>query len=328
MAKRLSPTDKTNNCSPIDTEIKEQKTGESTTPGIDEHTPLIVNATSTSEAHQTHLLDDRSGNIRIVTTWRHLLIGPVVWLYFFSMISAFFVLMIYTNKYWKDIEYQKANLSQPNTVSPCDNNVSSLVSNTDTKSTSKSSKWIMYYSLAAGVPAVIANFVVGAYMDTFGRKMILIISTVGTGLRLFIQGIVIYLKANVAFFLIACVVEGCTGQHGTCFAGALAYAADITRPGKSRALGLAIIEGIVDTAIAFASFATGYMVDGFGFKTTMFIDAGLLILALLIASCILPETIKKNANRKDKSFVQVLKVVCQFFTKNDEKNSRWKYQVT
>ena len=318
------------NCAPYDKAIEEDETDERSTDErpirINEHTSLIENVSPTSEA--AHLLDDISDRIRVETTWRHLLIGPVVLLYFFSMISGFFVLMIYTKHYWKDKEYKNANLSESITVSPCNDNVSSLVSDTDTKATSKSSEWIMFYSLAAGVPAVISNFIVGAYMDTFGRKMILTVSIVGTGLRLLIQGIVIFFKADIGFFLIACVVEGCTGQHATCFAGALAYMADITRPGKSRAIGLAVIEGIVQIAIALASFSTGYMIEGFGFKTTMYIDAGLLIIALIIATCILPETCKKDANRSDKLFVKNLKVVCQFFTRNDEKNSRWKYQVT
>lgn len=330
MAESLTYKDEEINCAPYDKANREDETDErptnETPTRINEHTPLIMSASSTPEA--AHILEDVSDRIKIDTTWRHILIGPVVWLHFFSMISGFFVLMIYTKQYWNDIEYKAANLSVSTTVSPCDDNVSSLVSDTDTKATSKSSEWIMYYSLAAGVPAVISNLIVGAYMDYFGRKMILTVSILGNGLRLLVQGIVIFFKADIGYFLIACVVEGFTGQHATCFAGALAFMADITRPGKSRALGLAVIEACVQTAIAFASFSTGYLIEGFGFMTTMYIDAGLLTIALLTTTCILPETCKKDANRAEKSLVKNLKVVCQFFTRNDEKNSRWKYQVT
>lgn len=292
--------------------------------GPDEDRTHVVNSRSSSETDQ--LLDDGNSNIRVSKTWRHLLIGPVVYLYFFGMVSAFFVLVEYTNKYWRDEEYKLANLSQPGIYSPCDLNVSDRVSRTEVKATSKSSEWIIYYTLAAGIPAVFSNFILGAYMDSLGRKRILVTSIIGTSLRLVIQGLVIYFSADLMFFLIACLVEGCTGQHATCFAVALAYTADITHSGKSRAIGMAVIEGVVGIAIASASLATGYMVEQLGFQVAVLIDIGVLGGAFVTTIFFLPETFKDQTNRKT-SWWQLLKMVCQFFIRNDEKNSRWKYQV-
>ena len=325
MAESSTLTDGAVNSAPNDKVVTEDDTNEGATK-TDERSPLIK-GTSSPSGMPAWLYHDVSVRWRVDITWQHILIGPIVWMYFFGMISGFFVLMIYTKQCWKDIEYENANLSTYTTVSPCDN-VSSRVSDADTKATSKSSEWIMYYSLIAGVPAVISNFIVGAYLDTFGRRRILTVSIVGTALRLVIQGIVIFCRADIGFFLIACFVEGCTGQHATCFAGALAYMADMTLPGKSRAIGLAVIEGCVQTAIALASFTTGYMVESWGFKTAMIVDVFFLSLALIAAVFLLPETRQNSENPDDKTFVKQLKLVCQFFTKNDETNSRWKYQVT
>ena len=290
----------------------------------EENTPLLHN----DDAVLTPKSDDQYRNIRVVKTWRHLLIGPVVCLYFFGMISSYYLLVEYTNKYWKDTEYRKSNLSQPGIVSPCHTNVSTVVLHTESQATSKASEWIVYYSIAAGIPAVIANLVLGSYMDFSGRKLILSISMLGTGLRLFISGIIIYCKADLVYLLIACVVEGCTGQHATCVAVSLAYIADITVAGKERAMGIAIIEALVGISISIGSLATGYMVQKLGYEIPFFINAGLLGIAFVIAARILPETFKKEDTRKENSPIGALKVISQLLTRNDEQKSKWKYQIT
>lgn len=288
----------------------------------DENIPRLHNAVPTPES------DHQYENIRVVKTWRHLLIGPVVCLYFFGMISSYYLLVEYTNKYWKDAEYRKSNLSQPGSFSPCRTNVSIVISLTETQATSKAAEWIMYYSIAAGVPAVIANLVLGSYMDVVGRKVILSISMLGTGLRLLISGIIIYCKADLVYLLIACVVEGCTGQHATCVAVSLAYIADITVAGKERAMGIAIIQSLVGISISLGSLATGYMVHHLGYNIPFFINAGLLVIAFVIAARILPETFKKEDRDKENTPIRALIVIRQFLTKTDEQHSRWKYQIT
>ena len=255
------------------------------------------------------------------------MIGPVVCLYFFGMISSYYVLVEYTNEYCKEEEYDKVNLSLSDTSSPCDTNVSDLVTDTEQKATSKASTWIVYYSIAAGVPAIFANLILGSFTDTYGRKFLLTICILGTCLRLAISATVIYLEASLFYLVLASFVEGCAGQHATCLTVSLAYAADITRPGKSRIIGIIVIEVLLGVSLSSASFATGFIVEALGYQTPMFINAGLLALAILITVTLLPETLSKDLRRKDKSVLKVLKVVFHFFTRNDNKNSRWKYQI-
>ena len=291
-----------------------------------ENTPLIKDAEkSTSEVD--HPIYGKTKHHRVEKTWRHVLIGPVVCLYFFGTISSYYVLIEYTNNYWKEKEYSKVNLSRSTHLSACATNVSKLITDTENSATSKASEWIVYYSVAAGVPGVLANLILGSYTDAFGRKFLLTIGTAGTFLRLGITAVVIFLEADLVYLLIACVVEGLTGQHATCLAVALSYIADITLPGKARIMGIIIIEALIGVSLSGASFAAGFMVESLGYETPMFINAGLLALALLITLTLLPETFSEKMRRKNKSVIQVLKVVFQFFTHNDEKNNRWKYQI-
>ena len=293
----------------------------------DDTTPLLCDKEKPSSELIEHPIYGKTEHHRVERTWRHGLIGPVVCLYFFGTISSFYVLIEYTNEYWKKEEYHKANLSLTNTTSPCDTNVSSLVSDTHKRATAKASEYVVYYSIAAGVPGVLANLILGSYTDAFGRKFLLTIGILGTFLRLAISSVVIYLEADLSYLLIACIVEGFSGQHATCLAVSLAYAADITRPGKTRIMGIVIIEVLIGVSLSSSSFATGYMVTSLGYETPMFINAGLLALAGIITVCVLPETLNKELRRKDRTVISVLKTVFKFFTHNDEKNSRWKYQI-
>ena len=291
-----------------------------------ENTPLIKEVEkSTSEVE--HPIYGKTKHHRVTKTWRHNLIGPVVCLYFFGTISSYYVLIEYTNKYWKEEEYSKVNLSLSVHTSACDTNVSQLISDTENSATSKASEWVVYYSIAAGVPSVFANLILGSYTDAFGRKFLLTIGIAGTFLRLGITAVVIFLEADLVYLLIACVVEGLTGQHAACLAVSLSYISDITIPGKARIMGMIIIEVIIGISLSTASFSSGFMVESLGYEWPMFINAGLLALALVITLTLLPETFNEKLRRKDKSAIQVLKVVFQFFTQNDEKNNRWKYQI-
>ena len=308
-------------------EIILQKVGEKETSLLydDTETTPLIDGKSTSEVE--HPIYGKLHHQRVETTWRHYMIGPVVCLYFFGMISSYYVLVEYTNEHCKEEEYDKVNLSLSDTSSPCDTNVSDLVTDTEQKATSKASTWIVYYSIAAGVPAIFANLILGSYTDTYGRKFLLTICILGTCLRLAISATVIYLEASLFYLVLASFVEGCTGQHATCLTVSLAYAADITKPGKSRIIGIIVIEVLLGVSLSSASFATGFIVEALGYQTPMFINAGLLALAILITVTLLPETLSKEFRRKDKSVLKVLKVVFHFFTRNDDKNSRWKYQI-
>ena len=289
-----------------------------------EKTPLIDGKSTTEIEHSVY---GKVKHYSVETTWRHWLIGPVVCLYFFGMISSYYVLLEYTKQYWKEEEYEKANLSLSETSSACDTNVSQLLIDTEHTATSKASKWVVYYSAAAGVPALLSNLILGSYTDAFGRKFLLTVCILGTCLRLAISAVVIHFEADLIYLLIACLIEGCTGQHATCLSVTLAYAADITRPGKTRIMGIVAIEILIGISLSSSSFATGYMVEALGYETPMIMNAGLLALSILITISLLPETLSKELRRKDKSMIQVLKVVSEFFTQNDEKNSRWKYQI-
>lgn len=295
-------------------------------PDDDEKQPLLPEDETKRDDKDTGYRKFRG--LDITTTWLHWLIGPIVFLYMFAMLCSYYVLVEYTNHYFMKIEYDKANLSLKNTSSTfCNTDEDSLVYKTETKATAEASTWNVYFSVASGVPAIISNMILGSYSDAFGRKFLLGIGIIGTMFRLGTAALVIFLNGDIVFLLIACLVEGCTGQYATTLQVALAYIADITKPGRQRILGIIFVEFVIGIGLALASFASGYFVEWKGYMFTFATMAGVLVFVLLLMIFVLPETLSKEHRHRDRTCMQLLKISLSFFTENDSENRRWKYQL-
>lgn len=266
--------------------------------------------------------------LEIKTTWLHWLIGPIVFAYMFAMLCSYYALVEYTNQYFMKSEYKKANLSLSNTTDTfCEVDKDNIVYQTESKATSEASTWNVYYAVASGVPAIISNMILGSYTDAFGRKFLLAIGIIGTCLRLIIAAVTIYLEADLIYLLIACFVEGCTGQYATTLQVSLAYIADITKPGRARILGIIFIEFVIGVGLSAASLAEGFLVEWKGYMFTFASMAAVLVLTLLFMKFVLPETLTKEHRHRDKTCVGLLKISVSFFVDNDSENRRWKYQL-
>ena len=292
----------------------------------DEKASLLPKETSKKDDEDIGYRKFRGLNIE--TTWLHWLIGPVVFAYMFAMLCSFYVLVEYTNQYFMKLEYKNANLSLTNTSDTfCHADEDSIVYKTETRATAAASTWNVYFSVAAGVPAVISNMVLGSYTDAFGRKFLMAIGVLGTMARLGTAALVIYLDGEIVYILIACFIEGCTGQYATTLQVSLAYIADITKPGRQRILGIIFIEFVIGVGLAIASFASGFLIEWKGYMFTFASMAGVLVVVLMVLIFILPETLTKEHRHRNNSCLGLFKTSLSFFTENDAENRRWKYQL-
>ncbi|XP_045165195.2 solute carrier family 46 member 3-like [Mercenaria mercenaria] len=300
---------------------KRRKDNSSSDLEISEREPLIATEDDDIGYRKYHRLE-------IDRTWRHLLIGPVLFVYIFAMICSYYALVEYTKEYFREIEYEEANLSLGNdSYDRCNADEDDIIYKTETKATSTAANWNLYYAVAAGVPSIISNMILGSYTDALGRKFLLAIGIAGSCLRLGIAAITIHFDANIAYLLIACFVEGCTGQYATALQASFAYAADITKPGRSRILGIVVIEFCLGVGMSSASFVEGYLVEWKGYMVTFSAMAIILVFTFLFMVFLLPETLTKAHRRRDKSCVDLLKISSSLFINNDSENRRWKYQI-
>lgn len=263
-----------------------------------------------------------------VVSWRRYLIGPVLAVYMFGYMMSYYTIVEYTNKTWLDKKLKDANITLNNSASSrCEANKSSPEFITEQDATSTASTYVVYYSLAQGIPAVVSNLILGSYTDAFGRKFLLGVGISGTTIRLILSMFIIYFKMDLLYFIGACVIEGCTGQYATMLQVCLAYTGDTTKPGKKRAIGMAYIMLMLGTSFSLASLCAGYLIQIFNFYVPFAVAAILLIFSFIAMVIFLPESLPVERRIKNKKLSSVLYNSVSFFISKDTQNNRWKYQL-
>ena len=263
-----------------------------------------------------------------LTTWRRFLIGPVLFTYMAGYIMSYYIVTEYTNTHEQKKFFQDANLTEPKSAnSTCNASSDSLEYKTERKASQSASDWIVYYSLAQGIPAVASNMILGSYTDALGRKFLLGVGILGTTVRMCISVVIIRYEWGLIYFIIACILEGCTGQFATVLQASLAYAADITKPGEQRVYGIIYIEIMLGASLTSASLVAGLLIHHFGYFVPVSVAAGLLIFSFILLLLLLPESFPVERRHKDKSAWTVMKNSVSFFIYNDAQNNRWKFQV-
>ena len=269
-----------------------------------------------------------AGETGLVTSWRRFLIGPVLFTYMAGYIMSYYIITEYTNSYQLKQFFHDANLTyQKTSDSVCNASSDSLEYQTETRATESAANWIVYYSLAQGIPAIISSTVLGSYTDALGRRFLLSVGILGTTVRMCISVVIIRYDLGLIYFIIACIVEGCTGQFSTVLQTCLAYMADITKPGEQRVYGIIYIEFFLGFSLTSASFVTGILIRNFGYFVPVSVAAGLLLLSLLIVLILLPESFPASRRHRDKSLCTIIQNSFSFFVHNDSQNNRWKYQI-
>lgn len=269
-----------------------------------------------------------AANPNLLATWRRFLIGPVLFTYMAGYIMSYYIITEYTNLHEQKMFFHNANLTErKESDTMCNASADSLEYETEKKAIQSASNWIVYYSLAQGIPAVVSNMILGSYTDALGRNFLLGVGILGTTVRMCISVVIIRLELDLIYFIIACIIEGCTGQFATVLQACLAYVADITKPGEQRVYGIIYIEIMLGTSLTSASLVTGLLIHKFGYFVPVSVAAGLLILSLLIVLILLPESFPAERRHKDRSVLTMIKNSVSFFIYNDSDNNRWKYQV-
>ncbi|XP_052766124.1 solute carrier family 46 member 3-like [Mya arenaria] len=264
-----------------------------------------------------------------VLSWRRFLVGPVMVLYMTGYMISYFTITEYTNAYWKHRKLNEANLADNVTSSEnkCDVNASDPAYKVEDEATSTASEYIVYYSLAQGLPGIVSNLVLGAYTDAFGRRFLLGIGITGTTVRLILSVIIIYFEANLLYFIGACLIEGCTGQFTTTTQACFVYMGDITDTPAKRTYGMAYVMISIATSLTISTYIAGYLIQTFSFLVAMAVAAAILVLALITMMTLLPESYPPEKRTKSRSIKTMLKNSASFFVTNDERNNRWKYQL-
>ncbi|CAG2230068.1 unnamed protein product [Mytilus edulis] len=158
-------------------------------------------------------------------------------------IQQFYVIDEIAKKYGEDGE--KSNVDYCPKGPVFSNSTSNIVQ-------AESANILMYLGFVGTFIAVIPILVFGSLTDRYGRKFPLYLSMVGILLKEIVMTVTVYKGLSLWFLALGEFFLGITGHFGLFLAAMMGMIADITTPGKDRAIKITILEGTLAIAVAFS----------------------------------------------------------------------------
>ncbi|KAK5016942.1 tetracycline-efflux transporter-like protein [Cryomyces antarcticus] len=161
---------------------------------------------------------------------------------------------------------------------------------------SRVAQFTLYGNLIAGLLSAVASPKLGALSDRYGRKRIIILTTMGM-----LCGEIITIVAAskpetfpVNWILVGFALDGLCGSFIAAMALANAYATDCTAPTK-RSVAFGYFHGCLFTGIALGPILSGYVIKASGTVLSVFyIALGFHLFFILFVTFVIPESLTKT----------------------------------
>ncbi|XP_067681637.1 lysosomal proton-coupled steroid conjugate and bile acid symporter SLC46A3-like [Haliotis asinina] len=149
---------------------------------------------------------------------------------------------------------------------------------------SETSYWILKKNIVERVPAcLIVVFILGSWGDKVGRKLPVIIPSVGATLSYVVYTILsIYPSSKVEYLMIAAAVNGLSGSFTALLMAGYSYVTHIADPSNKTAR-VGIVEAVIFLAGTVGVFISGVMLDNTSFTFVFAFMAGCSFLGLAYA---------------------------------------------
>lgn len=116
--------------------------------------------------------------------------------------------------------------------------------------------WTLYINLGGFLVGLFVVIMIGSWSDRAGRRLVLILPSLGLAVQATVYLIVMYLKLPVAWFLLGRICSGLSGDFNAILAACFAYVADVSDT-RSRTFRVAILEACLGVAGMLASLIGG-----------------------------------------------------------------------
>ncbi|XP_072547758.1 proton-coupled folate transporter [Salminus brasiliensis] len=157
--------------------------------------------------------------------------------------------------------------------------------------------WNMYINLGGFLVGLFVVILLGSWSDRAGRRLVLIIPSLGLAVQASIYLIVMYLKLPVAWFLLGRICSGLSGDFNAILAGCFAYVAD-TSDKSSRTFCVAILEACLGLAGMFASIIGGKWRHAQGYISPFWLVLATNLATALYAYLFIPESVTPDPEAK------------------------------
>ncbi|XP_005107288.1 proton-coupled folate transporter [Aplysia californica] len=271
----------------------------------------IPNATSTSGQN------DESHTFPFSTTRAWLTLGTVLVLNIITFISLSSICTQYFSYRIARDSYNTSLNSSSEQGSSC-SNATEEVEGIQNEVQKEAAKISLYSSLASGIPAVVTNALLGSYSDYVGRKPIIAAAVTGTLTRVVFLVLIMILELDLRLYYIGSAIDGLLGSFYSLTLSVNCVVADVTPDALSRAVRFAAIEGVTYILSSGAQVGIGYMIDDLGYMAPTALCGGFMVVALVVAICIFPETMQTRRKVVINPVLHIKKVF-SFYTSGSSK---------
>ncbi|XP_072433391.1 lysosomal proton-coupled steroid conjugate and bile acid symporter SLC46A3 isoform X2 [Chiloscyllium punctatum] len=143
-----------------------------------------------------------------------------------------------------------------------------------------SSHFFMYVTLIKFLPNFIVTFVLGSYSDHYGRRLSLLLPTIGALISSLAFLAMTYFSWPIHFLFIPVALSACFGGFTTVFGGAFAYVADVSSS-EHKNMRMALLDMIVGLMGGIGTITSGYLLNTLGFNW-LFLIASLINFANVV----------------------------------------------
>ncbi|XP_064603475.1 lysosomal proton-coupled steroid conjugate and bile acid symporter SLC46A3-like [Liolophura sinensis] len=172
----------------------------------------------------------------------------------------------------------------------CEANTSSLSYTVMIESQSRAATIKMYLSMTSGIPSIVVIFLLGAFSDRVGRKVLFLLPVFGFIAMTVTYAVVSYWTLPIQFVYIGHFLEGISGGFVTFLIGMFAYTSDLTKGGNSRSLRITLVETVIAFSLGVTDVALGHVIHSWGYTIPFVVGTALLFLDAGIIQFILPES--------------------------------------
>ncbi len=181
--------------------------------------------------------------------------------------------------------------------------------------------WSMYLSAASALPGLFTTTALGSYSDRAGRKIALILPSIGFTLYATVYLIVILLKLKIEYLLIGHFLMGISGDFTLLLTGCFSYMADITTK-EERMFRIVILDFFGFVGAGISQIAIGFWINASGFLPAFYFILAIVFSCTIYSSVLIPETIRPD-KRQSLSPKKITESVVRFF-QNNSNNRRWR----
>lgn len=153
--------------------------------------------------------------------------------------------------------------------------------------------WLLFINLASLLMAMPSTVLLGIWSEKDGRKVVLIVSLLGTMLRVGLFIIIIQFQESFYFFVIASLITCTLGCNISLMASSMAFIADITNIGQ-RTLRIVCLDCAKGFGIGLAYFISGFYLEHDWFQHFLWLVLAVSIFNIMYVFFFLEDTIIIN----------------------------------